>query len=150
MIFKSAQMDKYIKNPDKSVKGFVVYGANEGLQAECVKSLIKTVSSDVNDPFQVVYLNCSDINSDAGVLYGEYGAQSLMGGRRVIVVQDADNNNVVIGLVIHDGSTFQCGKLCRLILQTADRNAVMNVECLTDSGVLDFDVGGRHTYPCIG
>ena len=92
MIFKSAQMDKYIKNPDKSVKGFVVYGANEGLQAECVKSLIKTVSSDVNDPFQVVYLNCSDINSDAGVLYGEYGAQSLMGGRRVIVVQDADNN----------------------------------------------------------
>ena len=28
-----------------------------------------------------------------GVLFGEYGSQSLMGGRRVIVVKDADNNH---------------------------------------------------------
>lgn len=92
MIFKPAQLDRYIKNPDKAIKGFVVYGANEGLQAETVKALIKTVSKDINDPFQVVYLNGVDVNSDAGLLFGEYGAQSLMGGKRVIVVQDADNN----------------------------------------------------------
>ena len=92
MIFKAVQLDKYLKNPETAIKGFVVYGTNEGLQAEYVKSLVKTISKDINDPFQVVYLTGASVNADVGLLFGEYGAQSLMGGRRAIVIQDADNN----------------------------------------------------------
>lgn len=44
------------------------------------------------DPFQVVYLNGSDVNADPGTLFSEYTSQSLMGGRRVIIIKDADNN----------------------------------------------------------
>lgn len=38
MIFKQAQIDKYLKKNDPAIKAFVVYGSNEGLAAEYVKS----------------------------------------------------------------------------------------------------------------
>ena len=92
MIYKTAQIEKYLKKPDSAVKAFLVYGSNEGLIAEYVRKLIISVSEDLYDPFRVVYFNGADVNADAGLLSSEYNSQSLMGGRRVIVVRDADNN----------------------------------------------------------
>lgn len=92
MIYKQVQIEKFCKKPDEQIKCFLVYGSNEGLQAEYVKNLTKSISPDIYDPFQVVYFNCSDILSDIGALSAEYSSQSLMGGRRVIVIKDADNN----------------------------------------------------------
>ena len=92
MIYKSAQIDKYIKKPDFAIKAFVIYGSNDGLVNEYVKKLIQTVSKDLYDPFSVVYFNCADVLADAGILFSEYTSQSLMGGRRVIIIKDADNN----------------------------------------------------------
>lgn len=92
MIYKQPQIEKFFKKPEDNIKVFLVYGSNEGLQAEYVKNLIKCISPDVYDPFQVVYLNCSDVLADVGALFSEYSSQSLMGGRRVIVIKDADNN----------------------------------------------------------
>lgn len=92
MIYKQAQTDKYLKKPDLALKAFVVYGANDGLVNEYVKKLVQTVSKDLYDPFSVVYFNCADVLADIGSLFSEYTSQSLMGGRRVIVVKDADNN----------------------------------------------------------
>ena len=66
MIYKAAQIDKYLKKPEPMIKGFLVYGANEGLVAEYVRKLILTVSKDLYDPFAVVYLNGADVNSDPG------------------------------------------------------------------------------------
>ncbi|MBQ8661255.1 MAG: DNA polymerase III subunit delta [Alphaproteobacteria bacterium] len=92
MIYKAAQIDKYLKKPEPGVKAFLVYGSNEGLIAEYVRKLTATVSEDLYDPFCVVYLNGADVNSDPGLLSAEYNSRSLMGGRRVIIVRDADNN----------------------------------------------------------
>lgn len=92
MIYKSAQIESFLKKPNPDIKGFLVYGGNEGLIAEYVRGLIATVSKDLYDPFCVAYLNGSDINADVGILSAEYNSQSLMGGRRVVVVKDADNN----------------------------------------------------------
>lgn len=92
MIYKAAQIEKYLKKPEPGIKAFLVYGSNEGLVAEYVRKLILTVSKDLYDPFCVVYLNGSDVNSDAGLLSSEYNSRSLMGGRRVIIIRDADNN----------------------------------------------------------
>ena len=92
MIYKAGQIERFYKKPDDSVKAWIIYGANEGLIAEYVKNLTKAIAPDIFDPFQVVYLNGDDVNADAGVLIGEFNAQSLMGGRRVIVIKDADNN----------------------------------------------------------
>lgn len=92
MIFKQAQIDKFLKSPDNNLKCVVIYGNNEGLVSEYVKSFTRVISPEVNDPFQVAYLSADDINSDVGILFGEYGSRSLMGGRRVIVIRDGDNN----------------------------------------------------------
>ena len=92
MQFKQAQIDKYLKKPDDVLRCVVIYGSNEGLQAEYVKKFTAAICPDLYDPFRVVYLNGSDVNADAGVLFGEYNGQSLMGGRRVIVIRDGDNN----------------------------------------------------------
>lgn len=92
MIYKAQQLEKYIKKPESQIKAFIVYGSNEGLVNETVKKLILTVSKDLYDPFCVAYLNMDDLSSDVGAMYAEYSSQSLMGGRRVVVVKDADNN----------------------------------------------------------
>lgn len=92
MIYKAAQIEKYLKKPEMNIKGFLVYGSNEGLVAEYVRKLILSVSADLYDPFAVVYLNGADVNSDPGLMISEYNSQSLMGGRRAIVIKDADNN----------------------------------------------------------
>ena len=92
MIYKTAQVDRYLKQPDSAVRLWLVYGSNEGLMSEYVHNLTKAISPDIYDPFQVVYLNGEDVNADAGLLVGEFNAQSLMGGRRVVVVKNADNN----------------------------------------------------------
>ena len=92
MLYKQAQIEKYLKKPDLAVKCWLIYGANDGLIHEYVKNLTASVCPDIYDPFQVVYLNCDDILSDPGILISEFNSQSLMGGRRVIVIKDADNN----------------------------------------------------------
>lgn len=92
MLYKAAQIDKYLKKSDAAVKCVIVYGSNEGLVGEYVKKFTATVSADLYDPFQVVYLNGSDVNADPGLMFSEYTSQSLMGGRRVIIIRDADNN----------------------------------------------------------
>lgn len=92
MIYKAAQVEKYFKKPDNTVKCWLVYGANEGLVAEYVKKLTAVICPDIYNPFQVVYLDGDAVNADPGALIGEFNAQSLMGGRRVVVVKDVDNN----------------------------------------------------------
>ena len=92
MIYKQAQIEKYLKKPEDAIKCWVVYGANEGLVAEYVKKLTAAICPDIYDPFQVVYLDGDAVNADPGALIGEFNAQSLMGGRRVVVVKDVDNN----------------------------------------------------------
>ncbi len=92
MIYKQAQIESYLKKPDMAIKAVLLYGQNEGLIAEYIKKLVLTVSSDLYDPFAVVYLNWDDVKGDIGALVSEYNSQSLMGSRRVVVLKDADNN----------------------------------------------------------
>ena len=92
MIFKSAQVDGFIKKPDQKIKAFLVYGSNDGLQRDTVRRLAKSVCSDLNDAFRVAEINGSDAAADIGRLYGEFNGQSLVGGRRVVIVNDAGND----------------------------------------------------------
>lgn len=110
-LFKQVQIDSYLKKPDEKIKAVLLYGANEGLVAQYVKSFIKTVCKDVYDAFFVTYLDFSKVSSDFGLLSGEYNSQSLMGGRRAIVLADADNN-----LTKHLKSLFENNKSDNLLI----------------------------------
>ena len=92
MIYKQPQIDRFVKKPDASLKCVVVYGTNDGLVAEYVKQFAQAIVPDLNDAFQVTQLLWENISGDIGTLAGEYGAQSLMGGRRVVIVKEVDNN----------------------------------------------------------
>ena len=70
MIFKSVQVDGFVKKPDEKIRAVLVYGSNDGLRRDTVKRLAAAVCPDLNDPFRAAEL----------------------GGRRVIIVNDAGND----------------------------------------------------------
>ena len=60
--------------------------------ADYTSQLAKSVCPDLNDAFLVVAFSMDNLEKDIGQLYGEYNAQSLLGGRRVIIIKDGNNN----------------------------------------------------------
>ena len=91
MNIKPEQVDNIVKSLPQSIRGVVVFGTNEGMVTNISQQFIKTVSQDIYDAFHVSYLDMDNISSDIGALYTEFNSQSLMGGRRAIVIKDATN-----------------------------------------------------------
>lgn len=91
MNIKPEQVDGIVKALPVHIRGVVIYGSNEGMIATLSQQFIKAVSDDIYDAFHVSYLDMADVSADIGALYAEFNAQSLMGGRRVVVIKDATN-----------------------------------------------------------
>lgn len=92
MNFKLAQLESYCKNPSPEVKCIVLFGNNEGAISIWQKKCAEAVCGSVSDAFRYVGLEMENVSKDGGEIYAEYNAQSLMGGRRAVVVKNADNN----------------------------------------------------------
>ncbi|MBP5353496.1 MAG: DNA polymerase III subunit delta [Alphaproteobacteria bacterium] len=92
MNFKPAQIESFCRNPNPDVKCIVLFGNNEGAIAMLQKKCAEAVCGDVNDAFRYAALEMDDVSKDGGEVYAEFHAQSLMGGRRAVVVKNADNN----------------------------------------------------------
>ena len=105
MNIKPEQVDGILKSLPQKIRGVVIYGSNEGMVSTLSQQFIKAISPDIYDAFHVSYLDMSDIISDIGALYAEFNAQSLMGGRRVVVIKEA-NAQLTKGLrELFDSST---------------------------------------------
>ena len=91
MNIKPEQVENIVKSLPQTLRGVVIYGSNEGMIATLSQQFIKAISQDIYDAFHVSYLEMADIASDIGALYAEFNAQSLMGGRRVVVIKEATN-----------------------------------------------------------
>lgn len=91
MNIKPEQVDGLTKSLNSSIRGVVVYGSNEGMVSTISQQFIKAVSPDMYDAFHVSYLDMATVSADIGALYAEFNAQSLMGGRRVVVIKEATN-----------------------------------------------------------
>jgi DNA polymerase-3 subunit delta len=89
MKIESRQVEAFLKKPDPKVRGVVVYGNDDGLVAERALALARTVCDDLKDPFRVVDISGDALKNDPARLADEFGAMSLMGGRRVIRVRPA-------------------------------------------------------------
>jgi len=83
------QVEAFLKKPDPKIRGVVVYGNDDGLIAERAMALARTVCEDLKDPFRVVDIAGDALKNDPARLADEFGAMSLMGGRRVIRVRPA-------------------------------------------------------------
>jgi DNA polymerase-3 subunit delta len=86
---EARQAEAFLKKPDPKIRGVVIYGNDDGLIAERALQLAKTVCEDLKDPFRVVDIAGEALKGDPARLADEFGAMSLMGGRRVIRVRPA-------------------------------------------------------------
>jgi DNA polymerase-3 subunit delta len=92
MIVKTQDADRFAANPPKALRAALVFGPDAGLVQERAEKLLKSVVSDLTDPFNVADLSESVLLSDPARLADEAAAISMMGGRRVVRVRNAGNN----------------------------------------------------------
>lgn len=94
MKIEPRQADAFLKKPDPKIRGVVVYGNDDGLIAERAVLLAKSVCEDLSDPFRVIDISGEALKGDPARLADEFGAMSLMGGRRVVRVRPAGEETV--------------------------------------------------------
>ncbi|PJB69407.1 MAG: DNA polymerase III subunit delta [Alphaproteobacteria bacterium CG_4_9_14_3_um_filter_47_13] len=82
------QIEPFVKNPDIKARVILVYGPDDGLMRERTRIMGKTVTPDLNDPFNAVTLNTAQLLDDPARLQDEAGAMSMMGGARLIRIED--------------------------------------------------------------
>jgi len=91
---EARQVESFLKKPDPKVRGVVIYGNDDGLVAERAVTLARSVCEDLKDPFRVVDIAGEVLKQDPARLADEFGALSMMGGRRVIRVRPAGEESV--------------------------------------------------------
>ncbi len=92
MIVKNHEADKFVAVPPKTLEAALVFGPDAGLVQERAEKLLRTVVSDLTDPFNSVDLNEAALLADPARLADEAAAISMLGGRRVIRVRGAGND----------------------------------------------------------
>ena len=89
MKIEPRNVESFLRKPDPKIRGVVVHGNDDGLIAERAIALARMVCDDLKDPFRVVDIAGDVLKNDPARLADEFGAMSLMGGRRVIRVRPA-------------------------------------------------------------
>jgi len=125
------QVEAFLKKPDPKIRGVVVHGNDDGLIAERAVALAKTVCEDLRDPFRVVDIAGDALKGDPARLADEFGAMSLMGGRRVIRVRPAGEESAAAlenlaaasagdALIVIEGGNLTPRSALRALAETED------------------------------
>lgn len=83
------QIEPFVKSPDPKARVILVYGPDNGLMRERAKTIALSIVSDINDPFNAVTISGDQLMEDPARLADEAGAMSMMGGSRLIRIEDA-------------------------------------------------------------
>ena len=94
MKIEPRQAEAFLRKPDPRIRGVVIYGNDDGLIAERAFALARTVCDDLKDPFRVIDISGEALKNDPARLADEFGAMSMLGGRRVIRVRPAGEETV--------------------------------------------------------
>lgn len=84
-------IESFVKQPSQAVRVILVYGPDDGLMRERAKTMAMTVVSDYNDPFNVAVISSDILREDPARLNDEANAMSMMGGKRLVRVENADD-----------------------------------------------------------
>ncbi len=82
-------IDSFVQKPNPAARVILVYGPDDGLMRERASLMGKTVVEDLHDPFNVVVLSTDILNDDPACLSDEANAMSMMGGNRLIRIENA-------------------------------------------------------------
>ena len=87
ILSKRPEIERFLKAPDRGIRAAVIHGKDRSGVAERAEILCRTVTPDLNDPFNVTVLTDSDIDGDEARLEEALTALSMMGGRRLVRVR---------------------------------------------------------------
>ncbi len=82
-------IEPFVRAPNPAARVVLVYGPDDGLMRERAKLIGQSVVADMTDPFNVAILNTDTLDSDPARLMDEAYAISMMGGGRVVRVENA-------------------------------------------------------------
>ncbi len=82
-------IEPFVKAPNPAARVILAYGPDNGLMKERASIMGKTVVEDLSDPFNAITLSTDVLSDDPARLTDEAGAISMMGGDRLIRIEDA-------------------------------------------------------------
>lgn len=143
MEVKGRQVEAFVKAPPKGLRLALFYGPDQGLSRERADSVARTVCADPADPFRIADIPASEIKSDPARLGDEAAAISMLGGRRVVRIRDADHAAAKVieafledppgdALVVVEAGDIGKGALTRAVEAAGDAAAV--IACYPDEG----------------
>ncbi|MBX3481301.1 MAG: DNA polymerase III subunit delta [Caulobacter sp.] len=86
IVSKRPDVERLLKSPPGDIRAVLLYGRDRGGVRERADALARTITPDLNDPFNVAMLTETDLDQ-AGRLEEELTALSMMGGRRLVRVR---------------------------------------------------------------
>lgn len=92
MKLQAYKVQNYIKDIDKEpIAGCLLYGPEESVISYRFNFIAKKIVSDLSDPFLVSNISKERLKEDKSILADEFYSMSMLGGRKLIIVKDADN-----------------------------------------------------------
>jgi len=86
------QIENYIqKIQNEKISGCLIFGPEAALISYRFEIIAKKIVPDLTDVFLVANLSKERLAQDKAVLLDEFYAMSMLGGRRLIIVKDADS-----------------------------------------------------------
>lgn len=85
---RANEVERFVQNPPDNIAGVLIYGPNEGRIAEISTAIVKSIIGSLDDPFNLVILNESQLKDTPGLLNDEMLALSFTGNRKLIWVKD--------------------------------------------------------------
>jgi len=89
MKIQAYKVEAYIKDLPRDIAAVLIYGPDASLMRERATVLGKKIVPDLNDPFNVSVVRGDVLVQDGARLSAEANALSMMGGRRVVRIEDA-------------------------------------------------------------
>lgn len=91
MKLKPYQFKTLTEKLKKDFKACLVYGPDAGQADELANEVSKLIVPDLKDAFLVTRITMAQVKENPSLLNQEAGAMSLIGGRRLIRIKEADN-----------------------------------------------------------
>ncbi len=92
MIVKAQQVASTLKLIDPSVRAVLIFGRDDGLVREYAAKIGKQIVEDLSDPFNVARPTPEQLKATPSILLDEIAALSMMGGRRLVRLENAGND----------------------------------------------------------
>lgn len=89
---KPQQIASILKSLDPAIRAVLIFGRDDGLVREYAATIGKQIVSDLSDPFNVARPTSEQIKAAPSILLDEVAALSMMGGRRLVRLENVGND----------------------------------------------------------